>query len=115
MLITNIALNPNSTFLCQFYPGDFLKFADSTIIVFFIAALIIRCLQQIVAFLRCTWLLLLFRYSLFTSVPDGIFFPLPPIFSVIICCNKFMSVLFIETFVLSWEIFLGVSSKFIRD
>ena len=26
-----------------------------------------------------------------------------------------MSVSFIETFVLSWEIFLGISSKFLRD
>ena len=62
-----------------------------------------------------TWLLLLLRYSLFTSVPDGIFFPLAPIFSAIFCCNKFMSVSFIETFVLSWEIFLGISSKNFRD
>ena len=52
MFITDIALNPNSLFLCQFYLGNFLNFANSTIIVFFIAAVIIRCLQQIVAFLR---------------------------------------------------------------
>ena len=109
-LIIFIAINPIPTFLRQFYPGDLAKFAGN-IIIFFIAALIIRWLDQIVALSRCTWLLLLLRYFFINNC--GIFFPLPPLllplqrFSAIFCCNKFMRVSFIETFAISWKIVLG--------
>ena len=43
------ALNPISKFRSQFYPGDLAIFASSTIIFFFIAALIVRLIGQIVA------------------------------------------------------------------
>ena len=48
----------------------------------------------------CSW-----SISSLTTVPDGIFFPLPPplTFSALFCCNKFISISFIETFALSWE------------
>ena len=59
-----------------------------------------------------TWLLLLLRYSLFTSVPAGIFFPLAPIFSAMICCNKFMSVSFIETLYFLGKFFSGFPQNF---
>ena len=42
IFIAYIALNPVFTFFRQFYPGDLANFAVSTIIFFFIAALIIR-------------------------------------------------------------------------
>ena len=48
--------------------------------------------------------------SLLTNVPDGIFFPLPlspSTFPALFCCNKFVSVSFIEIFALSWEIVVG--------
>ena len=105
IFIAYIALNPVSTFLRQFYQGDFGNFAGSTIIFFFIAALIIRWFGQIVALPRWTWLLLLLRKFFINRDPDGIFFPLPPstpTLSALFCCNKFMNVSFIETFALSW-------------
>ena len=51
-LIAYTALNPISTFLPQFYPGDLASFEGSTIIVFFIATLIIRWFNQSVALPR---------------------------------------------------------------
>ena len=51
-LIAYTALNPISTFLPQFYPGDLASFEGSTIIVFFITALIIRWFDQSVALPR---------------------------------------------------------------
>ena len=45
------------------------------------------------------------------TVPDSIFFPFPffptPAFSALFCYNKFVSVLFIQTFVISREVVLG--------
>ena len=94
--IAYVASNPISIFLRQFYPWDLGNFADSIIIFFFIAALIIRWFVQIVALLPWTF-------------P----FPLPsPTFLTLFCCNKFVSISLAETFVLSWEI---VSKKFLRD
>ena len=52
IFITCIALKPLSIILLQFYPGDLASFADSAIIFFSIASLIIRSLGQFVALPR---------------------------------------------------------------
>ena len=58
--------------------------------------------------------------SSLTTVPGSTFFslPFPPTFSAVFCCDKFMSVSFIEAFELSWKIvlrsFLKISSRFNR-
>ena len=82
-----MALNPIFTFLCQFYPGDFGNFAGSTIIFFFITALIIRLLGHIVVLPQYTWLLLLLRYLSSATVPDCIFFPLLAPLPHKFCCT----------------------------
>ena len=97
ILIAYITWKPISTFLCQFYPEDFANFAGSTIIFFINAALIIWWFDRIVAL--PWWVLLLLLPTLL-----ALFF-----------CHKFMCVLFIETFVLSWEIALGSLSKLLHN
>ena len=106
IFIRYIALNPISRFLLQFYPG----YIANIIIFFFITALIIWWFSQIFALPRWAWLLLLLRYF-FTDTFSSFFFP--PSFLDLFCCNKYMSVSFIETFVLSRETILGSFLKFL--
>ena len=112
IFVTDILLNPISTFLCQFYLGDLANFADSTSIVF------IRWFRQIVALLRWTWLLLLLRYFFILKCTWSYLLSsssFPPIFLVIFCCNKFMNVSFIDKFVLFLETVLQSSPNFLGD
>ena len=86
MFVAYIAWNPIFTFLHQFYSGEFANF-------------IILWFGKIVALPRWTWLLLLLRYFLIDSRTSWCLLSSsspPPIFSVLFCCNKFMSVSFIE-------------------
>ena len=56
------SIEPNLYIIHQFYPGDLANFAVSTIIFFFIAALIIRWFGQVAALSRRTCLQLFLRY-----------------------------------------------------
>ena len=98
IFIAYIALNPISAFFCQFYTGGIAHFAGSTIIFFFIAALITQWFSLFVAVPRWTWLLLLQRYF-FTSNCTWWYllssFSFPPTFSALFFSNKFVSVSFI--------------------
>ena len=97
-----------STFLCHFSPRDLPNFTGSTII-FFIATLIIRWFCQIVALPRWTWLLFFLTYFLIDNRTWWYFLSYfsPLNVLTLFCGIKFMSVLFIETFALSWISDLG--------
>ena len=108
IFIAYIAWNRISTFFRQFYSEDLANFVGSIIIFFINAALFIRWFDQIVALPR--WVLLLLSYSIIDNQkqwhllsPSFLLPSLLPLFF----CHKFRSVLFIETFALSWEIALG--------
>ena len=118
IFITYIALNPAFIFLRQFYPGEqILQVVPSYLPLH-------RCshhsmIWQIVALLRWTWMLLFLRY--FNTDNRAwwyllSFSSLPPTFSALFCCNKFVSISFTEIFALSWEIalwrFLKIYSRF---
>ena len=98
-----------SIFLRQFYPGCLVKFADSTITFFFIAALSIRWFGQIVALPWWTWLLFLLRYYFIDKRTWWYLFSSssPPTFSALFCCSRLMSVLITEILKISWGIVLG--------
>ena len=66
IFIAYIALNPIFTFIRYFYRGDLANFAGG-IIIFFVAAVIIRWFGLVVALPRWTWLLLLLRYFFIDS------------------------------------------------
>ena len=90
----------------------------STIIFFFIAAIIIRWFGQIVALPSWTWLLLRLRYCFIDNRISWFLLSSSSFsskFSALFCCNKFMNLSFTETFALSWELFLGLSLNFLRD
>ena len=106
IFIRYIALNTISRFLLQFYP----VYNANIIIFFFITALIIWWFSQIFALPRWAWLLLLLRYFFIDTFSSSFF---PPSFIDLFCCNKFMSISFIETFVLSRETILGSFLKFL--
>ena len=56
--------------------------------------------------------------SSLTTIFDGILFPQPLFlltFSTLFCCNKVLNASSIEISVLSWEIVLGNSAKFLHD
>ena len=111
IFIEYIALNPISTFFRQLYSQDLASFAGSTIIFFFIAALIIRWYST--KLLHCrnapgccsSW-----GICSLTTVSDSTFFPLPPpqAFFTLFYFKRFMGVSFVETFALSREDFFVI-------
>ena len=104
IFIVYTTFNQISTFLCQFSPKDLRIFAGSTII-FLIATLIIQWFCQIVALPRWTWLRYFFIDNRTWWHFLSYFSPLNIL--ALFCGIKFMSVLFIETFTLSWINDLG--------
>ena len=102
IFITYIALNPISTFLRQFYPGDLANFAGSIIFFFIVSTKLLHCRDG--AGFCSSW-----SISSLATVSDVIFLPLPLLsltFLALFYCDKFMSVSFNEAFGLSWEISL---------
>ena len=85
-----IALNSISTFLRHFYPEDLVPSSSSSSLLssFNNCSKLLHCRNGPGCCSSC-------GISSLTTVPDGIFFPLP---LLLFCCNKFTSVLFIEAF-----------------
>ena len=119
-LIAYIALNPIFTFLRQFHPRDLANFAGK-----YHHLLLHRCSHHLLlsSSLLALWVIAI---DLAAALPDiflnwqpylmvSSFLSPPSNFSALFCCNKFMSISFIEKFTLSWEIVLGSFLNIFHD